>query len=340
MRKKGVTIRDIAVAARVSKSTVANALKGSNQCSEATRDRICRLAEDMGYRANPLVSAHFANVRRRDIAGGYQSTLAYLSDSPKEALVDKKSKNFAAYSGARDRAEELGFKLDVFCYEEPGLSWERLKRILLSRNIHGIVFAPHLQTQVRLDFEWDEFGVAMIGGSILDPKYHRVEFDHLSNMEELFLRIRCEEGERVGLALPGLVDERVRHQFRLAYGVFQERWPESLRIPALITQEWEEGQFLEWYREYSPNLIVTVHDDVRRWLRIIGKNVPDDVRLVTPVTMYDALEYTGFYLPLEQLGRAAVDSVAGQLFRNERGLPRPRSITMIMGNWRDGNTAF
>lgn len=338
MSEKRVTIREIAEAAGVSKSAVANALKGSSQCSAKTRERICAIAREMGYRSNPLVAAHFANVRRRDLGGGYQATLAYLGDSPEREIVSERHPHYAAYLGAKNRAEELGFGLDVFCYEAEGMSWARLRKILQSRNIHGLVFAPHYQQAVTLEFEWDDFSVGMIGGSILYPKYNRVEFDHLSNMEELFGRLRVGERERVGLALPERIDERVRHQFRLAYGVFQDRRPEGLSIPPLITSDWTEVTFLKWFRKYAPTVIVTVYNDVRRWLASEGKEVPNDVRLFTPVTMGDALDYTGFYLPLEMLGRAAVDSVAGQLFRNERGVPATRSITMIMGEWQDGET--
>lgn len=334
-----VTIRDIAEAAGVSKSTVANALKDSLQNSNKTRERIKRIAQEMGYRANPLVAAHFANVRRADSSGGFKATLGYLADSPQQEVAKQTHPHYLAYAGARDRASELGFGLDVFCYEAPKLSWSRLRKILQSRNIHGVVFAPHIQSQMSLDFEWDDFSVSMIGGSITYPKYHRVEFDHLSNMEELIGRIKVGDSERVGLALPGAIDDRVRHQFRLAYGVFQEKRKDALAIPIFVSPEWTEAEFSRWYEEYEPEVIVTVFDDVRRWLRSMGKGVPEDVRLYTPVTMEDALDYTGFYLPLEMLGRAAVDSVTGQLFRNERGLPGSRYITMIMGDWRDGITA-
>lgn len=49
-----VTIYDIARAAGVAKSTVANALSGKGTVSEATRERILRYAQEMGYRPNVL----------------------------------------------------------------------------------------------------------------------------------------------------------------------------------------------------------------------------------------------------------------------------------------------
>lgn len=47
-----VTIYDIAKAAGVGKSTVANALSGKGKVNEATRQRVLRFAQEMGYRPN------------------------------------------------------------------------------------------------------------------------------------------------------------------------------------------------------------------------------------------------------------------------------------------------
>ncbi|HET8841704.1 MAG TPA: LacI family DNA-binding transcriptional regulator [Ktedonobacteraceae bacterium] len=49
-----VTIYDIAKAAGVAKSTVANALSGKGTVSEATRQRVLQYAQEMGYRPNVL----------------------------------------------------------------------------------------------------------------------------------------------------------------------------------------------------------------------------------------------------------------------------------------------
>lgn len=49
-----VTIYDIAKAAGVAKSTVANALSGKGTVSEATRERVLQYAQEMGYRPNEL----------------------------------------------------------------------------------------------------------------------------------------------------------------------------------------------------------------------------------------------------------------------------------------------
>jgi LacI family transcriptional regulator len=53
------TIYDIAQAAGVAKSTVANALSGKGSVSEATRQRILQVAQEMGYRPNTVARSLF-----------------------------------------------------------------------------------------------------------------------------------------------------------------------------------------------------------------------------------------------------------------------------------------
>ena len=62
-----VTIYDIAKAAGVGKSTVANALTGKGTVSEATRQRILQLAREMGYRPS-LVARNLSQHKTMTIA--------------------------------------------------------------------------------------------------------------------------------------------------------------------------------------------------------------------------------------------------------------------------------
>ena len=47
-----ISIKDISIACGVSTATVSKALNGAHDISEATKERICRMAEDLGYRPN------------------------------------------------------------------------------------------------------------------------------------------------------------------------------------------------------------------------------------------------------------------------------------------------
>ena len=243
-----------------------------------------------------------------------------------------------AYEGALERAHELGYRLELFCYEDPDLSWDRLGQILRSRGIHGVVFGPHRAPSVKLAVDWDCFAMVLIGDSIAYPKCHWVGFDHLANMALLFGSLGQGEDLRVGLALSRFIDRRVRYQFRSAFELFQDERPEALRLPHYIPERWDREAFLKWYDAYRPDVVLTVYDEARSCLAAAGKKVPEDVGLLTPVIMADSLDHSGIYLSLHSLGRLAVDTVAAQLFRNERGIPKSPCASLMAGEWRQGVT--
>jgi DNA-binding LacI/PurR family transcriptional regulator len=64
-----VTLQDIAAAVGVTQTTVANALNGKGNVSEATRQHILKCAEELGYRPNILA---------RSLAKGKTDTLGFL----------------------------------------------------------------------------------------------------------------------------------------------------------------------------------------------------------------------------------------------------------------------
>ncbi|MDA1068643.1 MAG: LacI family DNA-binding transcriptional regulator [Verrucomicrobia bacterium] len=57
------TIEFIAKKAGVAKSTVSLALRNSPKLLEQTRSRIQKIAQELGYKPNPLVSAQMAHIR-------------------------------------------------------------------------------------------------------------------------------------------------------------------------------------------------------------------------------------------------------------------------------------
>src|SRR3712207_9188450 len=57
-----VTIHDVARSAGVSTATVSNALSGNGRLSATTRDRVARIASELGYSASP--SARGLRTRR------------------------------------------------------------------------------------------------------------------------------------------------------------------------------------------------------------------------------------------------------------------------------------
>src|SRR5712672_334593 len=96
------TMQQIADAAGVSRMAVSLALRNSPKISAATAERIRRLAEELGYRPNPMVSALMTQLRHsRDMKK--PSVLAYVTAFPTEEGWRRPRPAAAFYEGARRR---------------------------------------------------------------------------------------------------------------------------------------------------------------------------------------------------------------------------------------------
>src|SRR3954464_3013636 len=99
-RAHPVTLQDIALRAGVSKMTVSLALRGHPHAAAATRDRLRKLAHEMGYRPNPLIVANMALLRggRRS---SYAGTLAFVGMGDSPEMLPQNTQSRRIFVGAR-----------------------------------------------------------------------------------------------------------------------------------------------------------------------------------------------------------------------------------------------
>src|SRR5438067_5771171 len=137
-----VSLRDIARRAGVSKMTVSLALRGHPHAAAATRDRLRRLARQMGYRPNPLIVANMVHLRagRRS---RYSGTLAFIGLGPRPLQGTGRDHIHRVYRGARRRAETLGYHLEWFSLGGTEPAGRRLSDILQARGILGVVLGAN-----------------------------------------------------------------------------------------------------------------------------------------------------------------------------------------------------
>ncbi|RYD40551.1 MAG: LacI family DNA-binding transcriptional regulator, partial [Verrucomicrobiaceae bacterium] len=76
--EKRVTMGVLAKRLGLSESTVSRALKGDTRIGEETRARVAKLAADLGYRPNPMISALMAVRGKR--GGSEVGTVALVTD--------------------------------------------------------------------------------------------------------------------------------------------------------------------------------------------------------------------------------------------------------------------
>src|SRR5436190_295023 len=106
------TTRDIAKVCGCSQCTVSNDLRGLPKVHPETRERILKIARDMGWQPNPFVSAYMSHFRRTR-APEYQASLAFLiATEDSNEIKDLPIHEISYYRGAERRAAEFGYLLE------------------------------------------------------------------------------------------------------------------------------------------------------------------------------------------------------------------------------------
>ena len=102
-------MKEVAREAGVHQTTVSLALRDHHSLPAATRARIRAVADRLGYRPNPLVSA-LMSVRRRGRASREGSTLAFLTAYPTRDGWRRSANYQYLFEATSARARELGYR--------------------------------------------------------------------------------------------------------------------------------------------------------------------------------------------------------------------------------------
>lgn len=337
-----VTIRSIAQHTGLSKSTVAAALKGDPRYSTETIKAVKKAARELGYYPNSLVTAAMTRIRDGRKFDSGHATICYLSDIPLDALMEdnhpggenRNPKNRLGYLGAKDRAKELGFGLDLIHYPQSGMSSDRLRSILRARGIQGLIIAPHVNPQVSLDLKWDEFAVICIGFSVQTPKFDRVGFNHYEAINDTCIRMHQSGKKRIGLVLSQDYDSRVSYVTRAAF----LRWQSDLeskgaRIPVAIVRN--KLEVAAWYKRHKPDCIVAHGEEILEMLDDLNLEEGNGTIVVSLSLIKGFEKWGGYDMSLRILASSAVNMIAGKLYRNGFGIPENRHTALVLGPWNE-----
>jgi LacI family transcriptional regulator len=333
-----VTIRAIARHTGLSKTTVAAALKGDRDYTAATVAQVRAAAQELGYRPNPLVTAAMMKIRDTRLSRSRGITLAYLSDLGRKAMLQPGGSVEMGLIGAKERAQDLGFNLDLIDYGNTDMTPGRVRRVIQSRGIRGFVVAPHTRPQIELDWRWEEFAVVCIGFSVTSPRFDRVGYDHHEAIVEVCHRMWQQGRRRLGLVLSADFDARVLHVARAGFLRWQtDHVGKALPIP--VVDGGNTAGLRTWYRRHRPDCIIAQGRGILEILAEVGIENSSNSTVVTP-TLTSGYEHLGGYdMSLRRLAGCAVELLAGKLYRNEYGIPSIRQTVLVLGPWVDPTSA-
>ena len=338
-----VTMADIAKVAGVSKNAVSLALRHDNRISVATRERIVQIADDLGYRKNPVMS-HLMVELRRSRGVDFKRTFALVNGHPENRNLHEHPTLAAWVEGCRRRAAQQGYGMDEFWLHDPEMRPERLDAILGARGIQGVILVGTFRGRRMLEAWspiWSSRACVATGVRTESPRFSYSCVDHHALVIEAVNRVTALGYRRPGLVVDQSVDLLVDGRFSAGFAYAQRRLPVEDRVPWLAHQsecENDPGIFDRWLKTHAPDVILTLHIDVRDWLEERGLRVPDDLGLVLLEGRRDAMRWAAMNQHNDEAGEAAVDMMIRGLQNGEFGVPEHPRATLITATWAPGDT--
>jgi len=324
-------MNDIARRAGVHQTTVSRALRNDPHLPSGTRERLQRLAREMGYRPNPLVSALVA-LRRLRRPPSEHSCLAYIV---RDAPLLPACRLYLA--GARAAAMQLGYRVEVFRLGTGRGDEGRLDRTLQTRGIQGLIIAPLPEARGHFTLGWDHFSTVVIEHSFVQPSFDRVLHDSYGGMRAIMAVCRRCDWQRAGLVLSTLGHERTDRMNGAAYLIEQQADAFFAPIPPLIMPTWNPAGFAAWQLQYDPEVVITSNDFLAplhaAQSRLGCTN--GSFRLVN-INAAPGGPVDGIAQAASDIGAIAVRLVVEKLNRNERGVPAMPNTVLTPGRWVQG----
>jgi DNA-binding LacI/PurR family transcriptional regulator len=333
------TMRFIARKASVSNATVSLALRNHPSIPPLTRARIKKVAADLGYRPNALVTALMRQVRNnRPITP--QETIGFLTADPSPEDWKRDFGFMSFFEGAHDRAESLGFKLEHFWLGPFGRNGRAISKVLEARGIRGAVIGPLPVHQEVVQMAWPRLAISAIGFSFEQRQFHRACHHQVNGMMLLYNKLHGLGYRRIGFAIMSLDLVRVRHYYLSGFLTSQNLNRDCLRLPPLVLRDDSElPGLLSWARRYKPDVIVSIGWKIYRWLIGSTIRIPKDIGFAQLSLDGTYANIAGIDQRSPLLGATAFDLVIEQLFRNESGVPESPKMVLLDGEWTPGRSA-
>jgi LacI family transcriptional regulator len=337
--KARVTLRDIARHLNTTHTTISRALRNDRQISAGMRQRVQRVAAQMGYRPDPMLSA-LAHYRQANAKTPIGAELAWLNLWPNPRELRSLREFDLYWQGAFAEAERCGFRLEEFCLGQD-MTTARLEQVLRARNIRGLLIPPRARN-FEFDwgeFSWEDFCVVRFGHSVKTPAAHLVTSDQLSDGLIAFENIRNHGYQRVGLVSGMRAKGTVRFASGYLFGSLSVADEE--RLPPLMLAETnakeDQRRLVSWLKRARPDAILTDLSQLPRMLATAGYRVPQDLGLAA-MSVLDGNADAGIDQNSEEIGRAAVQLVISLIHYNECGIPKVCREVLIEGRWVNGQS--
>jgi len=338
MADKRVTQQDIATELGLHRSTVSLALRNSPSIPLKTREQVFAVAEKLGYRPDPMLSA-LAAYRERHRPQGYEGTLAWLFNSMGGFDWRTGPLYQQYFAGAKEQAQRRGYRLEIFDINSDGMTPRRMASILQARNIQGILVCPQPTDYRELNLPWENFSAVTFGYTLKWPTLHRITATQFRGVTKIVNKLRELGYERIGFTLTDQVNQRTDQNYLAAYVTDEYRHSRSFAIPPLKADLKQDPEaLLQWIQQYSIEVVVSPDTRPLDIMRRYQLRVPEEVGLASCSVDSADSEISGICENSVQIGYTAVDFLVAMIHRGENGIPQHPQHILVEGSWSPGKT--
>jgi LacI family transcriptional regulator len=334
-----LTLSDVARVANVHPTTVSLALRDHPSIPVETRARIRAVAKELGYRRDPLLDA-FNFHRVKNARRPRRLAMAFVVDGTATRFFGSKGYHPLVFDGARAVAEAHNYSIEAFTIGPKDMAPSRLKTILSTRGITGVLLSTFDIDTDRLELDWEHYCTVKIESLHLAPHCDAVSSDQLQVARTAMRRLRECGYRRIGLATAKEDESRLSESFRMGMLVEQASMPEDERVTPLVFALADVSSLTsilpDWLRAERVDVIISNWNELLEILPAAHIRVPDQVAfasLDTPPTM----THVGGVVQNHRLvGIRAMEQLCLMAETHQRGSPETQSITYVPGFWRDG----
>lgn len=304
---KRVSIKDIAMAAGVSHSTVSRALHGTGRMSEETRSRILELAEEMGYAPDALA---------RSLVLGRTFTIGVVVTTIADPFVTE------IVSGIEMAAQDAGYSVFLSSsHSDPERELAVVETFRQRRVDAIIVTASRLGSMYSTDLDDVRVPIVLINNQGEGEYLHSVSVDEVAGADMAVSHL-LELGHRrigfIGSARRPFSSERRLQGYRQAHRRYGVHPASRFVVAPKAASDVEVGRVgFQKLWSLKPTAIFTYNDmtaiGVMMAAKAAGVMIPQDMSLIgfddVHLTQYVTPALSTIRQPRQEMGAAAMNMV-------------------------------
>ena len=337
-----MNLRDLARIAQLSTAAVSLALNDSPKISRETKLRVKKLAKQNGYKADARVVELMKHLRTpRDLRKSACFAVISFYDSLRP--WSRSLHLTRVYQGMSQRSEQLGYRLEPLWLKEPGMNNKRLRSILETRGIDGLLCFGSPDLSQEFPSEFDRCAIVTQGLSIRTPLHRIINHAYHDTIEAL-LKLHERGYRRPGIVLGQYEDIRSAHTHSAAYlGWCELNLGRGGDLPIIRMNDLDTNELTRWYKRHKPDSLIIVHtpsilSELKQALQTIGVNVPKDLGVLVISPVVEGSGFSGIQENQVVMGERTVELLVARIANQDFGIPKTPRIEMVEGHWIEGNT--